>query len=905
MQAKNNRYWLAAVVLFSLLLAPTVFASSQSALHFEQKMDLALKMWYSQHPDNNLGDAVYITADGTGSIEGTITHGNKLIEAADVFCWAVLPHMILTQSTTTGADGVYKLDNLEAGDYFVVASAKGYQTAFYGAGTSPMDADMVRVADGESTGGIDIQLSRARSGSGAISGTVSGEAPIPGAWIMVMGRPRFFDTSHAFAISDENGHYLISNLEAGSYLVAAYANGYIPELYVDDSGTIPTYVEVTNAEVPNINFVLEKGGSIAGHVQGDQNEPLANVKLTARSRNAMYETIPRLGSLVQIAFTDEEGNYQIEGLADGDYTVSACLCDVDRAVKYWDDKDNARDSDIITVAQAAAITGIDFNFAVPSAKISGVISDAQNNPLKNIYITYAFERDDDNRTIHRSWQKFFTDENGYYEIDHLAAGTYFVSAWQWDRMNFSGIWYENSPTLEGATPIELADGAVRDDIDITLDVTSSYGSISGRVTREESGDAVEFACVKAIPVKIWPNSDAFRHQPTMYAFTDAEGNYTITPLYRGEYKVVLRTDTYKEYYNDKQEFANADIVTVAGGEETPDIDFAIPATSTEGSHVTGIVTDESTEEPIAGALVTVFPARTHRWFDGNMIKWGRVFYSTFTDEQGAYDVAGIPEGSYIVAAWARDFIAEFYDDVRTPFRATLLELDGLTTQSGIDFALQPRRGPRFAQHPGAGRYGCIAGRVRSFDGQPIDGAFIYAVDGEDNMIACEISNEDGSYALDGLQEGDYTVMASRALYETTFYPNVTEMAGATVLAIDAEEDMEHTDVTIVMHTEEITATEHEISAAAEFSLAQNYPNPFNPSTVIAYRIPQAMHVELQVFNVQGQLVKTLVSQFQAGGAYQVVWDGKDMNGALVPTGVYFYQIQANDYNDIRRLVFMR
>ena len=78
MQAKkNSRYWLAAVLLFSLLLAPTVFASSQSTPHFEQKMDLALNLWYSQHPDNNVVAVAHIrAADGTGSIEGTIAHGN-------------------------------------------------------------------------------------------------------------------------------------------------------------------------------------------------------------------------------------------------------------------------------------------------------------------------------------------------------------------------------------------------------------------------------------------------------------------------------------------------------------------------------------------------------------------------------------------------------------------------------------------------------------------------------------------------------------------------------------------------------------------------------------------------------------------------------------------------------------
>ncbi|MBN1465744.1 carboxypeptidase regulatory-like domain-containing protein [candidate division KSB1 bacterium] len=904
MQAKN-RYGLAVVLLF-LSLASTAFASSPAELAFEQRMELALNLWYSQHPDEAVVGAVHIaTANGTGSIEGRITHGNRVLEAADVFCWAILPHAIFTQSTKTDADGVYVLDHLEAGNYFVVAAANGYQTAFYGTGTSPLDAETVNVIEGEATTGISIQLSRARSGSGAISGAVSGDAPIAGAWVVAMGLPRFFDTAHAFAISDETGHYIISDLEAGSYLVAAYANGYVPEIYVESS-VIPSYVEVKDEEVPNINFVLEKGGSIAGHVQGDQNEPLANVKLTARSKSALYDEIPRLGTLTQIAFTDADGNYRIEGLSDGDYVVSACLCDVDKMVKFWDDEENARNADIITIAEAEAVTGIDFNFAIPSGIISGIVSDTNGNPLPNIYIAYVPRMDGPHASVRGPWQKIVTDENGRYEIDHLAADTYFVSAWFWDRMTFSGIWYQDSPTFDEATPIELADGTVRDDINMTLDLTGNYGTISGSVTRDESGDPVEYAYVQAIPLQNRSDGGTFRRLPTMFAFTDAAGNYTITPLLRGEYRVMVRTAAYREYYNDKQQLADADVVTVTAGQETPDIDFAIPSPSTEGSHVTGVVTDESTAEPIAGAIVTVFPARTHRWFDGNMIKWGQLFYSTFTDEQGAYDVAGIPEGSYIVAAWARDFVAEFYNDVRRPLKATVLELDGLTPVGGIDFALQPRRGQRFAQHPGLGRYGSIAGKVRSFDGQPIESAFVYAVDGDGNMIASEISDADGNYALEGLEQGSYTIMASRSLYETTFYPNATEMDGATVLAVDDEGDMDYSDTIIVMHTEEITGAAHEVMAApAEFSLEQNYPNPFNPSTAIAYRIPQAAHVALQIFNVQGQLVNTLVDQSQPSGIYQVIWDGTDMNGAVVPTGVYFYQLQANDFTQIRRLCFMR
>ena len=175
------------------------------------------------------------------------------------------------------------------------------------------------------------------------------------------------------------------------------------------------------------------------------------------------------------------------------------------------------------------------------------------------------------------------------------------------------------------------------------------------------------------------------------------------------------------------------------------------------------------------------------------------------------------------------------------------------------------------------------------------------------MVASEISGEDGSYALDGLEEGEYTILASRALYEETYYPNTTEMSQATVLSVSESGEMDYTTADITLMTSEITSVDNEISATApgEFTLSQNYPNPFNPTTVIEYQIPEAANVSLQVYNVQGQLVKTLTDHHQAAGAHKVVWDGTDMSGRVVPAGVYLYQITANDFTAIRSLVFMK
>jgi len=85
-----------------------------------------------------------------------------------------------------------------------------------------------------------------------------------------------------------------------------------------------------------------------------------------------------------------------------------------------------------------------------------------------------------------------------------------------------------------------------------------------------------------------------------------------------------------------------------------------------------------------------------------------------------------------------------------------------------------------------------------------------------------------------------------------------------------------------------------------YGLSQNYPNPFNPTTEISFNLPSASHVKLEVFNIMGQKVGTLVDgQFEAG-EHVVQWDGSD-----AASGVYFYRLQADDFVDTKKMVLLK
>jgi hypothetical protein len=95
------------------------------------------------------------------------------------------------------------------------------------------------------------------------------------------------------------------------------------------------------------------------------------------------------------------------------------------------------------------------------------------------------------------------------------------------------------------------------------------------------------------------------------------------------------------------------------------------------------------------------------------------------------------------------------------------------------------------------------------------------------------------------------------------------------------------------------------STPTEFALLQNFPNPFNPETTIGYNLSESADVKLQIYNVVGQVVRTLVAEPQSAGRYQVRWNGMDDRGVPVSSGIYFYQIAAGKFQDVRKLMLLK
>jgi hypothetical protein len=91
-----------------------------------------------------------------------------------------------------------------------------------------------------------------------------------------------------------------------------------------------------------------------------------------------------------------------------------------------------------------------------------------------------------------------------------------------------------------------------------------------------------------------------------------------------------------------------------------------------------------------------------------------------------------------------------------------------------------------------------------------------------------------------------------------------------------------------------------ISIPTEFLLSQNYPNPFNSSCAIKYSIPKSSQVTIKIFNTIGQELATLVNEEKPIGTYEVNW-----NAANLPSGVYFYRIQAGSFTETKKMMVLK
>ena len=108
-----------------------------------------------------------------------------------------------------------------------------------------------------------------------------------------------------------------------------------------------------------------------------------------------------------------------------------------------------------------------------------------------------------------------------------------------------------------------------------------------------------------------------------------------------------------------------------------------------------------------------------------------------------------------------------------------------------------------------------------------------------------------------------------------------------------------------VHYSNTTGSNNDTIMPITNKLHANFPNPFNPETTISFSLKEAGEVKLDVFNIKGQKVKTLIDSELSADKHQIVWNGKDDGGKSVSSGIYFYKLRTANYSSTRKMILMK
>lgn len=210
----------------------------------------------------------------------------------------------------------------------------------------------------------------------------------------------------------------------------------------------------------------------------------------------------------------------------------------------------------------------------------------------------------------------------------------------------------------------------------------------------------------------------------------------------------------------------------------------------------------------------------------------------------------------------------------------------------------------------------------SNEGFGIAGNYAYIPDG-DKLLVYDISNlaapaqvgsvTHGGYSYIASVDGNYAYVAAEGAglrvidvsnpaspQEVGYYDGPSDARG--VVAVGGYAYVtERADGLTIYHNDLVTGVEEKSSGLPErFALHQNYPNPFNPSTKISFALNRPAHVRLDVQNILGQTIATLVNEWKASGSHTVVFDASHL-----ANGVYLYRLEAGGNVQVRKLVLMK
>ena len=349
-----------------------------------------------------------------------------------------------------------------------------------------------------------------------------------------------------------------------------------------------------------------------------------------------------------------------------------------------------------------------------------------------------------------------------------------------------------------------------------------------------------------------------------------EGNYTVG-AYKEGYRVMFSGNTPDPFFSQQ---VNID----SGGSVS--IDLTLPKLAPSPFSISGRLLKPLSGKPIPIGLVVVRKGRhTPTLLKSDTLQIPPV-YAGFVNEEGNYNVSVDDSDYYYIQGFANNYLPTYYNAQNVP------SLFWQTADSVLLNSSQSSKDLYFIRDSSYGA-GEVHGKV-SIPNNDFEGITLLAESVTNgNFYAYNFCKENGSYYITNLPYGTYQIIAQKiGLQNATSY----------IFTIDSS----NTYYSNINITFDPTDVQSENPLPDKFILNQNYPNPFNPSTVISFNLPNTNLVTLKIFNPLGQQIALLCNNILTSGIHKFTFDARGL-----PSGVYFYRIEAGALTITKKMVLLK
>lgn len=561
--------------------------------------------------------------------------------------------------------------------------------------------------------------------TGQIKGKViAGNSYVAGALVEAFGlSPASGDSLLFTAISGNTGDYSFPALPSGIYYLKAKHNG------ISSQQAGPFAIQ-PGVILQNINLFLSSTGVITNSVSGIifdavTNTPIpgAAVTLTGNAAGIIYRTQANIS-----------GEYKFQNITPGSYLleVSAPGYQTTSLLAYLNIQNGTFLTGVNMALMPVTTTGVFFGGHVREGGLITVVI-----PIPGAHISLMrLSTTPDSITFHA-----VSDSNGRFRFPVVPTGTYRLVA---EKTGYLRKVVEN---------LQITQNTDNYIIPLEPQGTNTGGKVKGIVSFDGTNLPVAQAKIEFLPLNMPPAATNF------IAFTGPEGRYE-KQLPAGAYVVSCSYINsagvvYKEYFDNKLQVTEADIVSVLPGQVKENINFGIPGVQNPPMVVLKGTVRDTVNNPVPQAMVTL-------WILNDSLR-----LTTMSGPDGNYhfSLTNHPAMNvgYRVSAQKEGFKAEFYNNKPTFALADVIVIHGDTVVAGIDFSLEPLLSPGPSS---------ISGFVYQEDGTtPIANAFVIASKRPTGEILFTFSGGNGSYSFANVSPGGYYILFAATGFVPEFYNN--------------------------------------------------------------------------------------------------------------------------------------